>query len=88
MFFLNRLIYFFGNIKFIRKLFDTKINKIIRIIVTRKNEGRTLKHQDINILAKPCLYDIGIKLSKLVNASLKIGFLKTEVVKLLFSLQF
>ena len=88
MFFLNRLIYFFGNIKFIRQLFDTKINKIIRITVTRKNEGQTLKHQDINILTKPCLYDIGIKLSKLVNAPLKIGFLKTEVVKLLSSLQF
>ena len=56
--------------------------------MTRKNEGQTLKYQDINILTKPCLYDIGIKLSKLVNAPLKIGFLKTEVVKLLFSPQF
>ena len=79
MFFLNRLIYFLGNIKFIRKLFDTKINKIIRITVTRKNEGQTLKYQDINILTKPWLYDIGIKLSKLVNAPLKMVFWKQRL---------
>ena len=38
-------------------------------------------------LTKPCLYDTGIKRSKLVNTPLKVGFLKTEVVNLLFSLQ-
>ena len=33
------------------------------------------------------MYDTGIKRSKLVNAPLKVGFLKTEVVNLLFPLQ-
>ena len=30
-----------------------------------------LKHRDVNVLTKPCLYNIGIKLSKLVNIPLK-----------------
>ena len=38
-------------------------------------------------MTKPYLYDIDIKLSKLVNAPLKVGFLQIEVVNLLFSLQ-
>ena len=46
---------------------------------------QSLKHQ--NVLTKPCLYDVGMKLSKLVNTPLKVGFLKIEVVNLLFSLQ-
>ena len=100
MLFLNRLINFFGNIEFIKKLFNTKINKIIRISVTLKNffevnylimkffiRGTILKHRNINVFTKPCLYDIGIKLSKLVNTPLKVGFLNTEVANLLFSLQ-
>ena len=33
------------------------------------------------------MYDIGIKLSKLVNTPLKVGFPKIEVVNLLCSLQ-
>ena len=38
-------------------------------------------------MTKPCLSDIGIKLSKLVKKPLKVSFLKTEIVNLLFSLQ-
>ena len=49
--------------------------------------GTRLKHRNINVLTKPCLYDIGMKLSKLVNTPLKASFLKTEVINLLFSLQ-
>ena len=45
------------------------------------------KHRSINVLTKPYLYDIGIKLSNLVNKPLNVGFLKTEVANLLFSLQ-
>ena len=37
MLFLNRLIIVFGNIEFIKKLFNAKISKIIRISVTLKN---------------------------------------------------
>ena len=39
-------------------------------------------------MTKPCLYDIAIKLSKLVNTTLKLGLMGTEVVTLLFFLQF
>ena len=91
---------FFCNIKFIKKLFNTKINKIIRISLMLKNSfgvnylimkifiRRTnFKHRNINVLTKPCLCDMGIKLSKLVNALLKVGFLKADVINLLFSLQ-
>ena len=39
------------------------------------------------LMYKPCLYDICIKQSKLVNTRLKVDFLKTDVVNLLFSLQ-
>ena len=66
---------FFGNIEFIKKLFNTKINKIVRISVTLKNflevnylimkflrREQILKHLNINVFTKPCLYDIGIKL--------------------------
>ena len=49
--------------------------------------GKSFKHQNINVLTKPYLYDIDIKLSKLVNAPLKVDFLQIEVVNLLFSLQ-
>ena len=41
----------------------------------------------MNVLTKSCYYDISIKLSILINTSLKVGFLITEVVNLLFSLQ-
>ena len=40
----------------------------------------------MNVLTKPCFYDIGIKLSKLVKKPLMVGFLKTDV-NLLFFLQ-
>ena len=46
-----------------------------------------MKHGNSNVLSKPCLYNIRIKRSKLVNAPLKVGFLNTEAVNLLFSLQ-
>ena len=49
--------------------------------------GTNFKNRNINVFTKPCLYDLGIKLSKLVNTPLKVGFLNTEVVNLLFSLQ-
>ena len=52
-----------------------------------KEEQIFLKHRNINVLPKPCLHDIGIKLSKLVNKPLKVNFLKTEVLNLLFFLQ-
>ena len=38
------------------------------------------QHRNINVLTKPCLYDIGIQLLKFLNTLLKVGFLKTEVV--------
>ena len=41
----------------------------------------------MNALTKPCLYDLGIKLLKLVNTPLKIRFLKTKMVNLQFFLQ-
>ena len=37
MFFLNRLINFFGNIELVKKLLNAKINKIIRMSVALKN---------------------------------------------------
>ena len=50
--------------------------------------GMHLKHQNMNVLNKPCLYDMDIKLSKLVNMPLKVGFLKTELVIFFFSTKF
>ena len=41
---------------------------------------------NINVLTKLCLYDIGIKLPKLVITPIKVDFLKTEVVHALVSL--
>ena len=42
-----------------------------------------LKYRNVNVLTEPCLYNVGIKLLKLVNAPLKVGVLKTEVVNLI-----
>ena len=55
------------------------MNKIIRASVTLKNffevnclimkffiRGTNFRTSNINVLTKPCLYDTGIKLSKLV----------------------
>ena len=101
MLFLDHLIKFFGNIKFIIENFNAKINKIIRVSVMPKNffvvnylimkffiretQFKTSKY--FNVLTKLCLYDTCKKLSKLVNTLQKVGFLKTEVVSWLFSLQ-
>ena len=34
--------------------------------------GANLKRRNINVLTKPCLYNTGIKLSKLLNTFLKV----------------
>ena len=49
--------------------------------------GTNFKNRYINVLIKPCLNNIGIKLLKLVIATLKVDFLKIVVVNFLFSLQ-
>ena len=46
-----------------------------------------MKHRNIKVLTRPCLYEPGIKLSKWVNTPLNIGFVWIEVVNLSFSLQ-
>ena len=61
-----------------------EVNYFIMLFFIR---GKKIKHQIINILTKPRLYDICIKLSKLVNTPRKVAFLKTEVVTLLIYLQ-
>ena len=94
---------FFGDIEFIKKLFNTKIKKIIRISVTLKYflevsydlimkffiRGTNFKNRNINVFTKPCLYDLGIKLSKLVKYTTKGRFPKHRCGKfIVFSTNF
>ena len=41
--------------------------------------GANLKRRNINVLTKPCLYNTGIKLSKLLNTFLKVHYTNADL---------